>query len=127
LEDLKMAVQCIELRDDLENPIHCPFCGIKISAGASEENANGWIVGNCDHLLFTWIDEVGFEYRSARFDAAVEAVMSGKTEEDREELEDNFYELLELVKLPNALMFQSIMGPPAQETSSIAFAPAEAG
>src|ERR1700726_4830325 len=121
-----MAVQCVELRDDLENPIHCPFCGTKISAGASEEDVDGWIVGNCDQLLFALIDDVGFEYRSQRFDTAVEAAISGKSEEEREELEDDFYELLELVKLPNALMFQSIMSSPAQETSSIAFAPAEA-
>lgn len=121
-----MAVQCVELRDDHENPIHCPFCGTKISAGASEENVEAWIVGNCDHLLFAWIDEVGFEYRSGRFDAAVEALMSGKTEEEREELEEDFYEILELVDLPNALMLESIMGPPAQQTSSIAFAPTDA-
>jgi hypothetical protein len=53
--------------------------------------------------------------------------MSGKSEEEREELEGDFYELLELIELPNALMFRLIVRPPAQETSLIAFAPAEAG
>src|ERR1700716_409449 len=57
-ENVKM--QCVELHDDSENPIHCPFCGIKIAAGASEENVDAWLVGRCEHLLFAAIDEVGF-------------------------------------------------------------------
>ncbi len=116
-------MQCVELHDDHENPIHCPFCGIKIAAGASEESVEAWIVGQCEHLLFTAIDEVGFEYRSERFDNAVKAAIGSKTEEEREDLEDDVYELTELVEIPNALVFHSLMGPPAQGTASIGFAP----
>jgi hypothetical protein len=125
MKNVKM--QCIELHDDSENPIHCPFCGVKIAVGASEEDIDSWIVGHCDHLLFAAIDEVGFEYRSERFDDAVKAAMRKKTDEEREELEDDAYQLAELVEIHNALMFHSIMGSPAQENVYIGFAPIEAG
>ncbi len=122
---MKNVMQCVELRDDHENPIYCPFCGVKIAAGASEENEGKWIVGRCDHLLFTEIDDVGFEYRSERFDVAVKTALNDKTEEEREDLENNLFELVELVQIPNALVFHSIMGPPAQSTASVGFAPIE--
>ena len=121
-ENVKM--QCVELPDDSENPIHCPFCGIKIAAGASEENVDAWLVGRCEQLLFAAIDEVGFEYRSERFDGAVKAAMSKKTDEEREYLEDDAYQLAELVEINNGFMFHSIMGSPAQESVYIGVAPA---
>jgi hypothetical protein len=98
--------------------------GIKIAAGASEENVDAWLVGRCEHLLFAAIDEVGFEYRSERFDGAVKAAMSQKTDEEREDLEDDAYQLAELVEINNGFMFHSIMGSPAQESVYIGFAPA---
>jgi len=121
MKNVKM--QCVELHDDSENPIHCPFCGLKIAVGASEENVDGWLVGHCEHLLFAAIDEVGFEYRSERFDEAAKAAMSKKSDEEREELEDDAYQLAELVEINNGFMFHSIMGPPAQESVYIGFAP----
>jgi hypothetical protein len=125
MKNVKM--QCVELHDDHENPLHCPFCGIKIAAGASEEDVDEWIVGRCEHLLFAAMDEVGFEYRSERFDDAVKAALSKKTDEEREELEDDVQELAELVEIHDALMFLSIMGPPAQECVYVGFAPVETG
>jgi len=122
MKNVKM--QCVELHDDSENPIHCPFCGVKIAMGASEEAIDAWIVGNCEHLLFAAIDEVGlFEYRSERFDDAVKAAMSKKTDEEREDLEHDVYGVAELVEIPNAFMFHSIMGSPAQESVYVGFAP----
>ncbi|MEH2529939.1 hypothetical protein V1277_003686 [Bradyrhizobium sp. AZCC 1588] len=122
MKNVKM--QCVELHDDGENPIHCPFCGVKIAVGASEENIDKWIVGNCEHLLFAAIDEIGeFEYRSERFDDAIKAAMSKKTEEEQEDLEQDVYELAMLVEIPNAFMFHSVMGSPAQESVYIGFAP----
>jgi hypothetical protein len=121
MKNVKM--QCVELHDDSENPIHCPFCGVKIAAGASEENTSAWLVGRCEHLLFAAIDEVGFEYRSERFDDAVKVAMIKKTEEEREELEDDAYQLAELVEVNNGFMFHSIMGAPAQESVYVGFAP----
>jgi hypothetical protein len=122
MKNVKM--QCVELHDDSENPIHCPFCGVKIAAGASEENIDSWIVGNCEHLLFAAIDEIGeFQYRSERFDDAIKVVMSKKTEEEQEDLEHDVYGAAELVEIPNAFMFHSIMGSPAQESVYIGFAP----
>ena len=112
-----------ELHDDSENPIYCPFCGVKIAAGASEEGVEAWLVGQCGHLLFAAIDEIGFEYRSERFDSAVKVAMHNKNEEERGELEDDIDQLAELIEIPNALMFVSIVGPPSQERVSIAFAP----
>jgi hypothetical protein len=123
MKNVKM--QCVDLFDDNENPIHCPLCGAKIAAGCSEENASEWIVGKCEHLLFTAIDEIGFDYRSDRFDRAVEAALSKKTEEEREEIENDVEELAALVEIPNAFMFQSIMGHPAEQTSYVGFAPLE--
>jgi hypothetical protein len=74
-----LKVQCVALEDDNENPIHCPFCGIKIARGANEEEMGEWIVGHCEHLLFAAVDGGnGYEYRSKRFDDALEAVMSKK-------------------------------------------------
>lgn len=121
-----VKMQCIELHDDSENPIHCPFCGVKISAGASEEGIDRWIVGHCEHLLFAAIDEVGlFEYRSERFDEALKAAISKKTDEERDDLENDVFGLAILVEIPNAFMFHSIMGSPAQESVYIGFAPAQ--
>jgi hypothetical protein len=116
-------MQCVELHDDMDSPIHCPFCGVQIAAGASEENVEAWLVGNCDHLLFAASSEVGFEYRSERFDDAVKSALSKKTDEEREDLEDDAYELVGLVEVDNGFMFHSIVGPPAQESAYIGFAP----
>jgi hypothetical protein len=116
-------MQCVDLYDDHENPIHCPLCGVKIVEGANDENASEWTVGKCEHLLFTAIDEIGFDYRSERFDRAVEAALSKKTDEEREELENDVVELAALVEVQDAFMFQSIMGPPAQQVTYVGFAP----
>jgi hypothetical protein len=115
MKNVKM--QCVELHDDSENPIHCPFCGVKIAAGADEDGRSEWIVGTVN----TAHDE-----RSERFDNAVNAATSDKTDEEREELEDDVYELIGLVEIPNALVFHSVMGHPAEGTASVAFAPIEA-
>jgi hypothetical protein len=123
MKNLKM--QCVELHDDSENPIYCPFCGLKIASGASEENIDGWLVGRCEHLLFAAIDEVGFEYRSERFDEAAKTALSRKSDEEREELEDDAYQLAEAVEINNGFMFHSIMGSPAQESVYIGFAPTQ--
>ena len=106
-------MQCIALDDDNVNRIYCPFCGTQIGRGAEEEPAGEWIVGECKHLLFAATDE-GFECRSERFDKAVEAALSKKTDAEREEIGDDINELVELVEIRDAFMFQSIlMGPPA--------------
>jgi hypothetical protein len=73
--------------------------------------------------LFTAIDEIGFEYRSERFDSAAEAAMSKKTDEEREELENDVDGLTALVEIPDAFMFQSFMGHPAEQTTYVGFAP----
>jgi hypothetical protein len=63
MKNLKM--QCVELHDDSENPIHCPFCGGKIAAGASEEEIEASLVGHCEHLLVAAI--IYPAMRSTRF------------------------------------------------------------
>jgi len=83
MKNVKM--QCVDLHDGGENPIHCPLCGVKIAMGCSEEDVNEWIVGKCEHFLFAAVDAIAFEYRSERFDRAVEAAMSKKTDREREE------------------------------------------
>jgi hypothetical protein len=118
-------MQCVELNDDHENALCCPFCGVKIAAGASEENVSEWIVGNCEHLLFAGLGEIGFEYESDRFTTAVKSALSKKSDEEQEELEGDIEGLAKLAGIANAFMFQSMMGPPAQETAYIAFAPVE--
>lgn len=123
MKNLKM--QCVALEADNENPIHCPFCGIKIARGANEEEMGEWIVGHCEHLLFAAVDGGdGYEYRSKRFDDALEAVMSKKTDEERDEfIDDNIEEVASIIEIPNAFMFQSSMRPPAALTSYVGFAP----
>src|SRR5258708_35985341 len=121
-------MQCVDLEDGGENPIHCPLCGVKIAMGSGEENVNEWIVGNCDHLLFAAVDGIGFEYRSERFDRAVEAAISKKTDQEREDIsEDAVQELVALVEIPDAFMFQSIMARPANPDVFVAFAPVKSG
>jgi hypothetical protein len=117
-------MQCVELNDDNVNPIHCPFCGTLVGRGAEEETVDGWIVGQCKHLLFAAHDE-GFEYRSERFDEAVDAALGKKTDEEREEIADDINQLVEVIKIQDAFMFHSMMGPPAQFSTYIAFAPLE--
>jgi hypothetical protein len=118
MKNVKM--QCVELYDDHENPVHCPLCGVKICASASDQTE--WMVEQCEHLLFLATDE-GFEYRSDRFDKAVEAALNNKSDEEREDLSDDVNALVELVEIQDAFMFQSVMGPPAQFNSYVAFAP----
>jgi hypothetical protein len=86
------TVQSIDLYDDSENPICCPFCGTKIANGASEEDQ--WVVGECEHLLFAAHDE-GFEYKSTRFEKAIEAAKAVMSEDERDELDNDHEELLQ--------------------------------
>jgi hypothetical protein len=114
------TVQSIDLYDDSENPICCPFCGTKVANGASEEDQ--WIVGECEHLLFAAHDE-GFEYKSTRFEKAIEAAKAGMSEDERDELDNDYDELFNKMNIKNAFYFRSIVGPPAQFSAYIGFAP----
>jgi hypothetical protein len=118
----KTNIQCIELRD-VGSPIHCPFCGIKVASGGDEQNAEEWIVGSCDHLLFAALSGIGFEYRSSRFEAAVTEELAKKTDEERQDIGDDPDELAWLVPIDNSFMFVSIEGPPGEQRSCIGFAP----
>jgi hypothetical protein len=121
MRNLKM--QCVDIHDGGENPIHCPLCGLKIAAGGGEENVSEWIVDKCEHLLFAAIDGIAFEYRSERFDSAVQAAMSKKTDQEREEIsEDYVQDFVAIVEIPDAFMFQSIMSHPSQPDVYIGFA-----
>jgi hypothetical protein len=124
MKNIKM--QCVDLNDDNANSIHCPFCGTLIGRGAEDEDAGQgeWIIGECEHLLFAAHDE-GIEYRSEIFDKAVSAALSSKTDDEREELSDDLNELVELIEIQDAFMFHSMMGPPAQFSTYIGFAPLE--
>ena len=121
-----MKIQCVNIDDNGENAIHCPLCGVKIANGAGEENVETWIVGNCEHLLFAAVDGIAFEYRSERFDRAVEAALSKKTEREREDISDDVQELMGLVDIADAFMFQSIMTPSFQPDVFVGFAPVRA-
>ncbi len=126
MKNVKM--QCVDLHDGGENPIHCPLCGARIAMGCSDEDVNEWIVGKCEHLLFAAVDGIGFEYRSERFDRVVEAAISKKTDQEREDIsEDDVQELMALVEIPDAFMFQSIMTHPAQPDVYVGFAPVKSG
>jgi hypothetical protein len=119
-----VKMQCVDIHDGGENPIHCPLCGIKIARGSSEENIDEWIVGKCEHLLFAAVDGIAFGYRSERFDGAVQAAMIKKTDQEREDIsEDDVSDLVAIVEIPNAFMFQSIMSHPAQPGVYVGFAP----
>jgi hypothetical protein len=63
-----------------------------------------------EHLLFADVDGIAFEYRSERFESAVQAAMSKKTDQEHEEI-------------PDAFMFQSIMSHPSQPNVYLGFAP----
>jgi hypothetical protein len=119
-----VKMQCVAIHDGGENPIHCPLCGVKIARGGSEENIDEWIVGKCEHLLFAAVDGIAFEYRSVRFDSAVETAMSKKTDQEREDISEDFVQdLVAIVEIPDAFMFQSIMSHPAQPDVYVGFAP----
>ena len=119
-----VKMQCVDIHDSGENPIHCPLCGVKIARGGSEEDIDEWIVGKCEHLLFAAVDGIAFEYRSERFDSAVQAAMSKKTDQEREEIsEDYVQDLVPIVEIPDAFMFQSIMSHPSQPDVYVGFAP----
>jgi len=116
--------QVVLLNDDQENPIHCPFCGMRIANGVTDEGIEGieeWLVDTCEHLLFAGSEEV-VDYKSERFEAAVEAVLA-KIDEDDQPGEDDLYELTQLVDIENAFMFHQRMGHPAEQSSYIGFAP----
>jgi hypothetical protein len=117
-------MQCVNIEDNGENAIHCPLCGVKIANGASEEDAETWIAAKCEHLLFAAVDGIAFEYRSGRFDRAVEIALSKKTDQERDDIsDDDVQRLLEIVDIRDAFMFQSIMTPSFQPDVFIGFAP----
>jgi hypothetical protein len=119
-----VKMQCVDIHDGGESPIYCPLCGVKIARGGIEEDQDEWIVGNCDHLLFAAVDGIAFEYRSDRFDSAVQAAMSKKTDQEREDIsEDHVQDLVAIVEIPGAFVFQSIMSHPAQPDVYVGFAP----
>jgi len=107
-----VKMQCVDIHDSGVNPIHCPLCGVKIAKGCSEENMDEWIVGKCEHLLFAAVDGIAFEYRSERFDGAVQAAMTKKTDQEREDISEGVSDLVAIVEIPDAFMFQSIMSHP---------------
>lgn len=122
-----MKMQCVDIHDGGENSIHCPLCGVKIARGGNEEG-NEWIVGKCEHLLFAAVDGIAFEYRSGRFSRAVGEAMSKKTDREREEIaEEDVQELVALVEIPDAFMFQSIMTHPSAPDVYVGFAPLKSG
>jgi hypothetical protein len=122
MRNLKM--QCIDIHDGGENPIHCPLCGVKVARGGSEEGIDEWIVGKCEHVLFAAIDGIAFEYRSERVDSAVQAAMSKKTDREQEDVSQDFVQdLVAIVEIPDAFMFQSIMSHPSQPDVYVGFAP----
>jgi hypothetical protein len=118
------TMQFVDLYDDNENPICCPFCGTKICRGAGEEETGEWIVGECEHLLFAAHDE-GIEYSSERFEKALEAASAEKGTLEDDEIGPDFQDLIEKMKIKNAFAFHSVVGPPAQFSTYVGFAPVE--
>ena len=72
-----MKIQKVEVGSD--SPIHCVFCGQRILSMAVEDAEARENITPCPHTLFVCHDD-GFEYRSAKFDAAMG--ISGINDED---------------------------------------------
>jgi hypothetical protein len=114
-------IQVVFLNDDQENSINCPFCGTRIANGVADEGIEEWLVNKCEHLLFAGYEEV-VDYKSERFEAAVETALADIDEDDQPG-EDDLYDLTQLVDIENAFMFHQRMGHPAEQSSYIGFAP----
>ncbi|WP_046861617.1 hypothetical protein [Microvirga massiliensis] len=122
----KLKIQRVDL-DDSGSPIHCPFCGTKITRSYDEANPDGWVVENpCAHTLFAAHDE-GFEYRSEAFNKHLETVLARiEDPEEREEIEEgSIDELTDMVEIDNSLKFAVHVPPPAGFGSYVGFAAPE--
>ena len=119
-----VKMQCIDIHDGGENSIHCPLCGIKIARGSSEEDRDEWIVGKCEHLLFAAVDGIAFEYRSRKVRWRRPSGNDQKTKRARRHLpKHSVSDLVPIVEIPDAFMFQSIMSHPSQPDVYVGFAP----
>lgn len=105
-------IQRVELNAYYHVPIHCPFCGQRVV----DEGA----IDPCPHTLF-FCHDMGFEYRSSRFDEALGIV--GIDGEDLGEEEGGYDALTDRVDLPDAIKFAAYQGPPSGYGTYVGFAP----
>lgn len=112
-------IQRIELSTRHAPPLHCPFCGERVVGWDADDSS---ATMPCRHTLFVAHD-MGFEFRSSRFD---EAMGLGGIEADDVDLpEAGFDGLTDHVRIDGAVKFAWYEGPPGQMGSYVGFAPLE--
>lgn len=111
-------IACVEVPSTAN--IHCPFCGQQVLNPASEDPENYFSV--CPHTLFVAHD-MGFEFRSERFDAA--AGITGVDGDDIDLPEHGIDGLTSQVAIEGAVKFASYVPPPSFYGSYVGFAPTE--
>ena len=114
----------VQLTSYYDIPLHCPFCGV----AATEMKDGGWEVSGCHHLQLGTADEFVI-HMSDRGEAAIKdagySVVRDEIEitVSNEADEDDYPEIVEMIaKMPDAVVFEQIVGPPSLISSYIVFA-----
>ena len=111
-------IQRVELTTFYYVPIHCPFCGAKVTDDPGGSAGENWVTP-CAHTPFVGHDEA-FEYRCARFNKALGLP---ENDEDIELPETGIDGLTDSVDIDDAVKFAAYVGPPSFYGSYVAFAP----
>jgi hypothetical protein len=114
----KKTIQRVELNEH-EIALHCPFCGVKTY---DPEPVAEMTISKCAHLLFVAHD-MGFEYRSDKFDALMKIVgLEGDDIELGDKGIDGFTDSLEVA---DSVKFAVYQGAPSFYGTYIGYAPVQ--
>jgi hypothetical protein len=111
-------IQRVELTTFYHLPIHCPFCGAKVTDNSAASGEGNWATP-CAHTLFVAHDEA-FEFRSDRFNKLLELP------DDHENIalpDKGIDGLTDSVWIDDAVKFAAYVGPPSFYGSYVGFAP----
>jgi hypothetical protein len=111
------SIQCVEVPSD--HVVYCPYCGLESLSPEKARNGEDYF-SSCPHTLFIAHD-MAFEYRSERFDAALEIV--GVENDDIDLPEDGIDGLTNQVRIAGAIKFASYVPAPSFYGTYIGFAP----
>ncbi|MCB1087503.1 MAG: hypothetical protein KDM63_10695 [Verrucomicrobiae bacterium] len=116
MKQSQTGIQRVEL-NCYDNPIYCPFCG---AVAFETDSGKHESMKPCGHVLFLAHDE-GFEYRSDRFDAAMDIV---GTPDEAIDLGDGGYDgFTNRVSIKDSVKFAIYIPAPSFFGAYVGFAP----
>ena len=115
-------IQRVELRAFYHHSIFCPFCGAKVMDQEEAHAGSDSAFNPCIHTLF-YAHDVGFEYRSKRFDT--DRGIDGVDHDDVDMGDTGYDGFTDVTEIPDALKFAAYVGPPSGFGAYVGFAPTD--